>query len=143
AIASPELVVVASLPKRSTGLDANVEIRGVGERAWDLRPGIRIIAGRKFKSGLRELLAGKGAQEQFSGVDVGSTLKLNGQLWTVVGVFDSGDSHNSEIWADTDVVGSTYRRGSSTTSITVRLTDEGAFDAFKAALATDPRLKID
>ncbi len=34
-IASPELVVVASLPKRSNGLDANVEIRGVGERAWE------------------------------------------------------------------------------------------------------------
>jgi putative ABC transport system permease protein len=38
-IASPELVVVAALPKKSSGLDANVEVRGVGERAWSLACG--------------------------------------------------------------------------------------------------------
>jgi putative ABC transport system permease protein len=142
-IASPELVVVASLAKKSNGLDANVEVRGVGERAWDLRPNVRIIAGRKFKPGLRELIAGKAATGQFKGLDVGSTLKLNGQAWAIVGEFDSGDSHNSEVWGDTDVVGSTYRRGSSTTSINIRLTDAAAFDALKAMLASDPRMKVD
>jgi putative ABC transport system permease protein len=142
-IASPELVVVASLAKKSNGLDANVEIRGVGERAWDLRPNVRIIAGRRFKPGLRELIAGKGASGQFKDLDVGSTLKLNGQVWSIVGEFDSGDSHNSEVWGDTDVVASTYRRGSSTTSINLRLTDAGAFDALKATLASDPRIKVD
>lgn len=142
-IASPELVLVAAIPKRSDGLDANVEIRGVGERAWELRPGIRIIAGRKFKPGLRELIVGKSAAVQFKNVDIGSSLKLNGQLWTIVGRFDSGDSHNSEIWGDTDVVGSTYRRGSSTCSITMKLTDPGAFEALKATLTTDPRIKVD
>jgi putative ABC transport system permease protein len=142
-IASPELVVVAALPKKSSGLDANVEVRGVGERAWDVRSNIKIIAGRKLTAGMRELMVGKGAREQFSGVDIGSTLKLNGQSWTVVGAFDTGDSHDSEIWGDTAVVGSAYRRGSTTTSITVRLTDAAAFDAFKAALVSDPRLKVD
>jgi putative ABC transport system permease protein len=142
-IASPELVVIAALPKKATGLDANVEIRGVGERAWDLRPHVKIIEGRRFKPGLRELIVGKGAREQFVGVAPGATLKLNGQIWTVVGEFDSNDSHNSELWGDTDIVGSTYRRGSSTTSVTVRLTSAGAFDAFKAALKSDPRLQVD
>jgi putative ABC transport system permease protein len=142
-IASPELVVVAALPKKSTGLDANVEVRGVGERAWDLRPQLKIVAGRKFQPGLRELIAGKGAVGQFKDLDVGSTLKLNGQVWTIVGAFDSGDAHNSELWGDTDVVGSTYRRGSSTTSIILRLTEAGAFDALKATLASDPRIKVD
>src|SRR5882757_3652687 len=142
-IASPELVVVAALAKKSTGLDANVEVRGVGERAWDLRPNLKITAGRRFQPGLRELIVGKGAAGQFKDLDVGSTLKLNGQVWTIVGAFDSGDSHNSELWADTDVVGSTYRRGSSTTSIILRLTEAGAFDALKATLASDPRIKVD
>ena len=67
-IASSELVVVAALPKRSTGLDANVEVRGVGERAWDLRPKLHLVAGRKFTPGLRELIVGKRAREQFAGV---------------------------------------------------------------------------
>ena len=142
-IASPELVVVASLPKRSDGLDGNVEVRSVGEHAWELRPNIKIIEGRKFQPGLRELITGKSAKGQFKGLDVGSSLKLNGQLWTVVGVFDSGDSHNSELWGDTGVVGSTYRRGASTSSVSMRLTSADAFEALKAALTTDPRIKVD
>ncbi len=64
-------------------------------------------------------------------------------MWTVVGAFDSGDSHNSELWGDTDIVGSAYRRGSSTTSVTVRLTSPAAFDAFKAGLESDRRLQVD
>jgi putative ABC transport system permease protein len=142
-IASPELVVVASLPKKASGLDANVEIRGVGERVWSLRPDVTVTEGRKFQPGLRELIVGKGAHAQFAGLDLGAELNLNGQQWTVVGMFDSGDAHDSEVWGDADVVASTYRRGSSRTSVTVRLTDASAFDAFKAALAGDPRLKVD
>ncbi len=142
-IAPPELVVIATLPKRTTGLDANVELRGVGEGAWDLHRNIKLIEGRQFSPGLRELMAGKNAHEQFKGLDVGSTLKLNGQLWTIVGLFDSSDSHNSEVWGDSPVVGATYRRGSNTNSVVVRLTDAAAFDAFKAGLASDPRLKVD
>ncbi len=142
-IASPELVVVASLPKKSTGLDANVELRGVGERSWVLRPKVQITAGRKFKPGLRELVVGKDARRQFANVEPGASLKLNSQVWTVVGAFDSGDAYNSELWGDTDIVASTYRRGSSTTSVTVRLTSAGAFDAFNAGLQADRRLQVD
>lgn len=142
-IVSPELVIVASLPKKNSGQDANVEMRGVGEHTWELRPNIRIIAGRKLNPGMRELVVGKSARAQFAGLNLGSTVRLNGQVWTVVGIFDAGDSHNSEIWADTAAVGSAYRRGSSKTSVTVRLTGAGAFDAFKANLARDPRLRVD
>jgi len=142
-IASPELVVITSLPKKSTGLDANVELRGVSERAWELRPALRIVAGRKFQPGLRELIAGKGARSQFAKVDIGSSINLNGQSWTVVGEFQSDDAYDSEIWGDADIVGPAYRRGSSTTSVTALLTDAAAFDAFKAALASDPRLKVE
>jgi putative ABC transport system permease protein len=142
-IASPELVVVASLPKKTNGLDANVEIRGVGEHAWELHPNVRISSGRRFTPGLRELIVGKGARAQFAGLDPGSTLRLNGQSWTVVGEFESGDAHDSEVWGDADVVGSAYRRGSSTTSVTVRLTSPQVLAALKANLAADPRLQVD
>jgi len=142
-IASPELVVIASLPKKSDGLDANVEIRGVGQRAWELRPGVKVIAGRKFTPGLRELIAGKRAVGQFKNLQIGSTMKLNGQLWTLVGEFDSADAHNSEIWGDADVVASAYRRGGTRTSVNMKLTDRGEFEALKAALTTDPRIKVD
>ncbi len=142
-LASPELVVVASLPKRSNGSDANVEIRGVGPAMWQVRPEMKIVEGRAFQPGLRELVVGKGAREQFSGIDIGSTLTLNAQPWTIVGAFESGDAHESELVGDVDVVASTYRRGSSRSSVTLRLTGADALDAFKAALATDQRLKLD
>jgi putative ABC transport system permease protein len=141
-IVSPELLVGARLRKKSTGHDTNVAIRGVGERAWELRPRVRIIAGRKFKSGLHELIVGRSAHQQFSETDIGDALKLNGQSWTVVGIFDSGDAHNSELWADTDVVGSAFRRGSGKTSLALQLTSAGAFDAFNSLLASDPRLRV-
>ncbi|MGH8296235.1 MAG: ABC transporter permease [Steroidobacteraceae bacterium] len=141
-IASPEIVVAAAIPKKGSGVDANVEIRGVGEEAWELYPRLKIIAGRRFHPGLRELIVGKDAAREFAGTGIGSSLDLNGQPWKVVGEFDSGDSHNSELWADTAVVATTYHRGSSTSSVTARLVSPRLFDAFKAAVAADPRLKL-
>ncbi|HEV7492044.1 MAG TPA: ABC transporter permease, partial [Rhodanobacteraceae bacterium] len=126
-----------------SGLDANVEIRGVGDEVWKLLPDVKIVGGHKFGPGLRELIVGKGAREQFAGADIGAKLNLNNQDWTIVGAFDSGDAHNSELWGDADVVASTYRRGSSRTSVVVRLTGAEAFDTYKASLASDPRLKVD
>src|SRR6185312_7483280 len=78
-IASPELVVVASLPKKSTGLDANVEVRGIGNEAWALRPQARIIAGRRFTPGLRELIVGKRAMQQFEHTALNSKMDIGGQ----------------------------------------------------------------
>jgi len=141
-IGSAEQLVSALLPKKSTKLDAGVAIRGVGEHVWELWPHVRIVAGRRFHAALRELVVGSGVHEKFLGADVGSTLTLDGQPWTVVGIFDSGDAHNSEVWTDGQVIASAYHRGASTTSLTVKLTDARAFEAFKAVLQSDPRLKV-
>lgn len=142
-IVSPEILAGVSLRKKSTGMEANVAVRGVGERVWELRPRVALIAGRKFESGLQELVVGRDVHRQFSGIDIGSRVTLNGQSWTVVGIFDSGDAHNSEMWADTDVLGPAFRRGSGKNSLVVRLTDAGAFETFKSQLTADPRLKVD
>ncbi len=141
-IASPELVVVANIPKKGTGTDANVEIRGVGRQAFALRPNVKIIEGRAFEPGLRELVVGKGALAQFVGLAPGSTLNLANQQWTVTGVFESGDAHESELWGDVETVSTTYRRNGYQ-SVSVRLTSADAIDAFKAGIASDPRLKVD
>jgi putative ABC transport system permease protein len=144
-IASPELVVAANLPVRggADGEDGSVQLRGVGDMAWAVRPDMTIVEGRRFEPGKRELVVGKGARRQFSGLDPGSELRLGTQPWTVVGVFESGDSMESEIWADAEVVASTYSRGSSRASVFARLSDASAFKAFKATLAADPRLQVE
>lgn len=141
-IASAEVVVVANLKKRSSGTDANVEIRGVGERVWELRSDTRIIEGRRFETGKRELVIGKGAQTEFAGLEVGAAVRLGLQDWTVVGVFASGDAHESELWSDPEVLQGAYKRDGYQ-SVTVKLTDIDAFDTLKAALSSDPRLTVD
>ncbi|HEX7370645.1 MAG TPA: ABC transporter permease [Rhodanobacteraceae bacterium] len=143
-IASAELVVVANVPKKSDPTtDTNVAIRGVGEEAWAVWPNVKIVQGRKFTPGLRELDVGAAAERQFAGLEVGKHLRLSGQDWTIVGVFDSNDAHGSELWGDSKSVASAYRRGSSAESVTVRLTSPKAFDKFKASLTSDPRVKVD
>jgi putative ABC transport system permease protein len=139
---SPEVVVVASIPQRSTGTDANVELRGVGPRVWNLRSNVRITAGRAFKPGLRELVVGQGALGQFAGIDLGAVIRLNNQDWRVVGVFVSGDAHESELWGDAEAVATAYRR-EGFQSVTLRLTDAPAIELVRAALTGDPRLRVD
>ena len=144
-LVSPELVVAANLPIRGgkPDEDGSVQLRGIGEAAWAVRPDVKVIAGRKFASGRREVMAGTGAQRQFIGLEPGKQIKLGAQTWDVVGVFHSGDAMDSELWADADVVATTYRRGSTRTSVTAKLVDAKAFKGFKSAVESDPRLDVD
>ena len=142
-IASAELVVAANVSEKGSGEEANAQLRGVDDEAWALRPGLKIIQGRKFKPGLRELDVGQGAEQQFAGMDVGDEVKLGTESWKVVGVFASGDAYDSELWADRQTVASAYRRGNSAESVLVKLTSASAFDGFNAALASDPKLKVE
>ncbi len=141
-LASPELSQVVNLPTRADGTDANAQLRGVGETAWALRPQVRIVEGRRFAPGKRELVVGAGARRQYVGLDLGQTLELANQPWTIVGVFESGDSHESELWSDAEVLGPTYQR-TAFQSMTVSLDGKEGMRALKAALAADPRLKLD
>ncbi|GAB3735529.1 ABC transporter permease [Luteimonas pelagia] len=141
-VVSPEMSQVVSLVTRGDNLDANAQLRGVGPGAWALRPQVEVVEGRRFEGGRRELVVGVGAARQYVGLDVGSTIELANQPWTVVGHFASGDSHESELWADAEVLGTTYQR-TSYQSVTAKLDGEGGFDRLKASLAADPRLKLD
>ena len=141
-LASAELSQVVTLQNKSDGLDANAQIRGIDEVAWRVRPGLRLVGGRRLQPGRRELVVGQGVVSQFRNVELGATLRFANQDWQVVGVFASGDSHDSELWADATTLASTYNRPAYQ-SITVRLDGPGALQRLKAAVADDPRLKLD
>lgn len=142
-LAAAELMVIAELVRRDdVKSGANVTLRGVEPASFTLRPQLKIIAGRNFTPGLRELIVGRGVVQQFQGADVGQTVHMRGSVWTVVGEFASGDSHDSEMWADINVARSTFGRlGSS--SVLAALDEPGGFDRLKAAIAADPRLSMD
>ncbi len=139
---SPELSQVVNMVTRADGTDANAQMRGVGDAAWALRPQIRIVQGRKFNTGMREIVVGEGAARQYRDLEVGKSLELANQMWTVVGIFASGDSHDSELWVDAETLATTYRRNAYQ-SVTVKLDGKDGFKQLKAAMAADPRLKLD
>jgi len=143
ALLSSELVTVVNVPKIDTGTDANVTLRGVGLKLAEVRPELKIVAGRMFRPAVRELIAGSGAAKQFRGLVAGSVLHLRNADWTVTGVFTSnGDVHESELLADVDTVGSSIERNGYSSAVGL-LTSPDAFPKFKDALTTDPQLKVD
>ena len=109
----------------------------------EVRPELKIIAGRLFRPAVRELIAGVGAAKQFRGLNIGSVLHLRNADWTVTGIFSSnGDVHESELLADVDTVGSSIERPGYSSAIGL-LTGAAEFSRFKDALTTDPQLKVD
>jgi putative ABC transport system permease protein len=143
-LASAELVVMVDLPRRGESHPNNVPFRGVQPAAFTLRDEVRIVEGRGFERGVREVVVGRKAARQFAGLSVGSRIGFRDSDWTVVGIFTSGgDVHESEIWADAEVAMSAFRR-QEYQSVTATLADgsAGGFAAFKEAVARDRRFSI-
>lgn len=140
---SSELFVIINLPKRTTGTDANVPLRGVEKAALALRGDVKLIEGRAFEPGRNEVIAGAGAARSFAGLDVGTKIRVGLNDWNVVGIFAGGSgAEESEIWTDAAVLQPAYNRGDSFQSVYAKLTSPEAFDQFKDALTTNPQLKV-
>lgn len=142
-IVSPELFVIINLPKRSTGTDANVPMRGVDQAATAVRADFEIIEGRMFTPGLNEVVVGVGARAEFAGLELGSSIEVGQTRWPVVGVFAAdGGVSESEVWVDARVLQDTYRRGNSYQSVYATLESRERYNEFKDALTTDPRMNV-
>ncbi len=141
-LASAEVIVIAELMKAGETTGSNITVRGVEPAAFTLRPKLRIVEGRAFTQGLRELIVGQGVARQFEGVRLGETLRMRGSDWTVVGVFASGDAYESELWADVDVAQSTFNR-QGYSAVRLQLAGPGDLQTVNDALSADPRVNVD
>ena len=142
-LASGELYTVADVPKRSTGLDANLIVRGVTPAAFDLHQTVQVVEGRNFATGKSELIAGRGAHLEFAGIDIGSTLDVRGGEWTVVGIFEAdGSAFESELWMDLAVAQSAFRRGESVSSMRVRVDFPMRIPELAERVENEPRLDL-
>ncbi len=144
-LVTAEVVLVAPIPLISTGTDANVQVRGVSKNVLEIRNKFKIIQGRMFQPGLAEVVVGKNANIEYSGLTVGNTISLGSVRWSVVGVFDAGGSaFDSEIWADAHLLGPAYNRPDTFfQSVTVHLTSPGSLSQLKDSVTSDPRLNVD
>ena len=143
-LASPELVVAATLPRKADGTLSNVQVRGVGSMAFTVRGGVRVVEGRPFTPGLAEVIVGARVRERYRGLEVGDSFRLKQRDWAVVGVFEAeGGSFESEVWGDLDVMAAAFNRQDGYQSVTVRMSDPAEIPAFADDLARNPRLQVD
>ncbi|SAL42242.1 multidrug ABC transporter permease [Caballeronia peredens] len=139
-LASKETVVLISLTKLGTNTPANVVIRGVSPMGVQLRPQVKLTAGRMFRHGSSEIIVGGSIAKGFGGTRIGDHLRFAQRDWTVVGHFDAGGSgFDSEIWGDVDQLMQSFRR-TSYSSMVVRLARSDAFERFRSDIDVDPRL---
>jgi putative ABC transport system permease protein len=143
-VMSAELYVIADVKMKSNNVDANVPFRGVQASAFDVRKDVRIYEGRMFETGRNEILVGRGAQSEFQGLDVGSTIRFGQTDWAIVGAFEAGGGvAESELWTDVRVLQGAYRRGNSFQTVRVKLESPESLDTLEANLKDDPRIDPD
>ena len=142
---SPETYVVMNIARKGpdTTAIANVVMRGVSQRAFEVRKNIK-VTGRTFGSGQSEVCVGEKLVARYRNTAIGEKLRFAGREWTVVCHFSAaGSSFESEVWGEAEQFQSAMRGGSSYQSVTLRLADKAAFEETKRALTGDQRLQVD
>jgi len=140
-IISNEPVVIINLARKGGGV-SNVTVRGVSPSVQLLRPQVKIVEGRMFTFGLKELIAGRSIKERFKGASIGETVNFAGDKWTVIGIFDTdGSGFDSEMWGDSQQLLSSFNRENTVSSVTLKLDNVSNFESFKRAFEVDRRLQ--
>jgi putative ABC transport system permease protein len=142
-LASADTLVIVRLPLKRGANSGNVSLRGVSDSSLAARPEIRLIAGRLFGSGVREVIVGSTLQRQFRDLELGKQVLLRGSQWTVVGIFEShADQREGEMLTGAETLQSAFERNTFQ-SVTVLLESADSFAQFKSALAGNPALAVD
>ena len=143
-VASAEMFVVVDVNRRSTNTGSNVPLRGVDNTLLAVRSEVKIVEGRMLAFGTNEVIVGRAASEQFSGLRVGDTYTSGKTQWPVVGIFDAnGAASETEIWCDVRALQGAFRRGNSYQSVLAKLESPASFDAFKDWLSSNPQVDVD
>ena len=141
---SSELFWIVNAVGKSSGTEANVALRGIQPSGYGLRKGYRLAEGREFTPGRFELIVGRGARNQFVGLEPGQTIRFGKTEWLVTGVFEAGGSvFESELWCDVSVLQSAYQLGSGFQVVRARVDGADGRTRLEEALAGDQRLAVD
>lgn len=139
-LASQELVNVANLPSLDNPKGMNVTVRGLSPVGIEMR-NVRLLAGRWFQSGQREVVVGKAVAHRYPSTRLGNRIRFGKGDWQIVGVMDGGQSVlNSEIWGDFNQISADYNQQDSSSSVLLRASDPVSLDALKHSIEDDPRL---
>lgn len=140
-LVSGEIVVVIN-NTRVDGQSSNMIVRGLTEKGFALRPEVRVVAGRKFRPGLREIMASRALAERFRNMALGETIRFARSEWKVVGIFDAGGTaYDSEAWADYAEISQDWDRPVYS-SMLLRAESAAAADEIRRRVAADPRINL-
>jgi putative ABC transport system permease protein len=138
-----EIFTIIDLKKKGAVDTSNLPLRGVQEMSFKIRPELKIIEGKNFFPGKGEIIVGKGAANEYEGLELGNKIKIRDSEWAVVGIFSTGgDVHESEIWADLAVTQGAFRRGASASIAIVQMEENASITDLGATLELDPRLDL-
>ena len=141
-LVSSEVIVLLNLPKRADGQGVNVMVRGLRAKGFGLRPQVRVVAGRPFRPGLREVVVGRSVAERFQHAALGERLRFGRSVWTVVGIFEAGrTAFGSEIWTDAAELADDFDRADYS-SVLLRAENATALRAIVRRIESDQRLHL-
>ncbi len=139
-LADPEVLINIPMRRKLNGLDGTMLLRAMGPQGIALRPDFKLVEGRMFRPGSRELIVGRSAQGQFTGTSVGDKVTLPDGQWPIVGVFTTkGNFLEGEFFSDLDTA-MTANKKTTYNGIQVRLTAPSAYETFRRAVTTNPAL---
>jgi putative ABC transport system permease protein len=139
---SGETILVIVLPRLDGTGETNVTVRFLTLQGIQMRPGLKLAAGRWFTPGQREIVVSKSVHQRFGQTNLGDSVWIGKGPWQVVGIFDSaGSAHESEIWADANQLASDFDR-STFSSVLIHAKDPIAAAALKKQVTDDVRLKL-
>ncbi len=143
-LASADLVVLVNLPRRDGQSESHVLFRGLSPMGEALRPQVRLVAGRWFRPGMREVVVSRRLAERFAHFNIGDTFRIASKELTVVGWMEGGGSaFDSEAWMDADEARALFTRDNYS-SVLVRVTEPeaAAVQALLARIESDKRLPL-
>jgi len=151
-MASGEWVVVIVLPRKDGTGEVNVTVRGMMPDGLEMRllpgadgqPSVKLVEGRWFQTGQREVVVSKSIRDRFAHANIGDRMQFGKGWWKVVGVFDAGGSaYESEVWGDVNQMASDFDRQGGFASAYLRATDPISAAALSKRVSDDQRLKLD
>jgi len=142
-LVSADTIVIINLP-RGGDLpgEANVLLRGISANGLTLRPQVRLVDGRWFEPGKREIVVSRRLAARFARMRTGDVIKVGLRELTIVGHFDAGGSaFDSEAWMPVDDVATMFNR-EFFSSLLVRPVDAAAGERLAKRIEADKRLGV-
>jgi ABC-type antimicrobial peptide transport system permease subunit len=143
-LASLEVLTVTNIANVDNPNGVNLTVRGLSPAGIEIRRGTRIVSGRWFEQGHKEVVVGSSVAKRFPQGRIGGKIPFGRSEWEVVGIMDSGrGAQDSEVWGDVNQVSADLNRVEVLSSTLLQATDAVAAKALVNDINNDQRLGME